>query len=79
MSKHCTPLLSPELYALEVSPIMAACVFLLWWSNYVGGLVGFVGPWSGWLLGTTCAEASGWVLVVRTVSGGGLLQKPGWG
>ena len=29
----------------------AAWVFLLWWADYVGDLVGFVGPWSVWLPG----------------------------
>ena len=51
MSQQCTFLSTPEHYALEVSPMRAPWVFLLWWAHYVGGLVGLVGPWSGWLLG----------------------------
>lgn len=27
----------------------AACALLLWWDAYVGGLVGWLGFWSGWL------------------------------
>ena len=51
VSQQCAPFLSPKLYALGVLPIRPAWVLPLWQADYVGGLLGLVGPWSGWLLG----------------------------
>lgn len=48
MSQQCTPLSSPELYVLEVSPLW---VLLLWQVDYMGNLIGLVGLWSIWLSG----------------------------
>ena len=36
MSQQHTSLLSPELYALGVPPMLAGWVLLLWWADYCG-------------------------------------------
>ena len=53
----------------------AAWVFLLWWADYVGGLVGLVGPESGWLPGLASCRCY-WLLLSRAWSGGGWLWNP---
>ena len=40
-----SPLVSSKLHALEIRSRRAACVLLLWQTDYVGSLVGFVGSW----------------------------------
>ena len=38
-----------KLFSPGVPPGRAAWILLLWWADYVRGLVGLVGPLSGWL------------------------------
>ena len=50
-SHQCTPFSSLELYAPGVPPVWVAWALLLCGLTTVGGLVGLVGPWSGWMPG----------------------------
>ena len=82
----CIPAVHSPLFTQAVcsrgSSKRATCIFLLWGTDYVGGLVGFVSPWSGWLPGLPAlCGSSGCCLAepFNEVSGCGTLGSPGAG
>ena len=64
MCRSCALASYPPSCMFQGSPKRAAWVFLLWWADYVGGLVGLVGPESGWLPGLASCRCY-WLLLSR--------------
>ena len=54
MSLQYILLLSPKLYALEISPKRAVCVLLLWWLTVAGGGSDRLGWTLVWLVARPC-------------------------
>ena len=80
----CIPAVHAPLFTQAVhsrgSSKRAACTFVLQGTDYVGGLVGFVGPWSGWFPGPPALCGSSvcrWAEPFSEVAGCGTLGSPG--